>query len=213
MLAIDWTWQRRLAGSHGLQLVATDLIVSQPRVLCTRSRRRSAHENGCQSRLRRRLSVHWPAIGCKAPYMKSDWLGIPVGHGGGEHLGCLLIGLLYAMFSGPYPVRDEIRIGLIVGVLGGFTTFSAFGLETFLIARRDLVGHPERGAELHLGAGRGVVRISRRGILFRPHRRGAPVTAQFGRVPDQMVFVPTTCRCGVGNRGGRGKACRARLCG
>lgn len=50
-------------------------------------------------------------------------------------LGCFAIGLLYATFSGPFPIRDEIRIGLLVGVLGGFTTFSAFGLETILMAR------------------------------------------------------------------------------
>ncbi len=49
-------------------------------------------------------------------------------------VGCFVIGLLYAMFDGPIPVRDEIRIGLMVGVLGGFTTFSAFGLETILMA-------------------------------------------------------------------------------
>jgi len=49
-------------------------------------------------------------------------------------LGCLAIGFLAAMFSGPFLVREEYRIGLTVGVLGGFTTFSAFGLETLLAA-------------------------------------------------------------------------------
>jgi CrcB protein len=49
-------------------------------------------------------------------------------------VGCLCIGLLAAMFNGPVLVREEYRIGLTVGVLGGFTTFSAFGLETFLLA-------------------------------------------------------------------------------
>ena len=49
-------------------------------------------------------------------------------------IGCLGIGFLAAMFSGPLLVREEYRIGLTVGVLGGFTTFSAFGLETFSLA-------------------------------------------------------------------------------
>ena len=46
-------------------------------------------------------------------------------------LGCLVIGMLTALFSGPWPLREEYRIGLTVGLLGGFTTFSTFGLESF----------------------------------------------------------------------------------
>lgn len=49
-------------------------------------------------------------------------------------LGCLLIGLLGALFAGPYLVREEYRIGLMVGILGAFTTFSTFGWETFALA-------------------------------------------------------------------------------
>lgn len=47
--------------------------------------------------------------------------------------GCLLIGFLAAAFAGRLQVRDELRIALIAGVLGGFTTFSAFGFETFAL--------------------------------------------------------------------------------
>lgn len=49
-------------------------------------------------------------------------------------LGCFAIGALNMLFSGPYPIRVEYRVGLLVGVLGGFTTFSAFGWETFAMA-------------------------------------------------------------------------------
>lgn len=49
-------------------------------------------------------------------------------------LGCLVIGFLNYVFSGPIVVRQEYRIALTVGVLGGFTTFSSFGWETFAMA-------------------------------------------------------------------------------
>ena len=49
-------------------------------------------------------------------------------------LGCLAVGALSAWFAGPLQIREEYRIGLTVGVLGGFTTFSTFGLETYNLA-------------------------------------------------------------------------------
>lgn len=45
-------------------------------------------------------------------------------------MGCLLIGYLNGLFVERIVVRDEYRIMLIAGFLGGFTTFSAFGWET-----------------------------------------------------------------------------------
>jgi CrcB protein len=44
-------------------------------------------------------------------------------------LGCLLIGIVAAL-AGPLAWREEHRLAIMTGVLGGFTTFSAFGLET-----------------------------------------------------------------------------------
>lgn len=51
-------------------------------------------------------------------------------------LGCFLAGIFFA-FSQRYPVlQNEARLLLMVGILGGFTTFSSFGLETFQLIRQ-----------------------------------------------------------------------------
>ena len=44
-------------------------------------------------------------------------------------IGCLLIGFLAGWFVTRGDVPAELRLGLISGLLGGFTTFSAFSLE------------------------------------------------------------------------------------
>ncbi len=52
-------------------------------------------------------------------------------------IGCFGIGFLGAALSGPLIVREEYRIAILVGLLGGFTTFSTFGSETLaLVADR-----------------------------------------------------------------------------
>ncbi len=51
-------------------------------------------------------------------------------------VGSFAIGALFALFL-LRPVPDWVRFGLITGVLGGFTTFSAFSIETIELLRAD----------------------------------------------------------------------------
>ncbi|HEX6201633.1 MAG TPA: fluoride efflux transporter CrcB [Thermoanaerobaculia bacterium] len=44
--------------------------------------------------------------------------------------GCFAIGLLNPLFLGPFLIRPELRVAILVGLLGGFTTFSTYGWET-----------------------------------------------------------------------------------
>ena len=64
-------------------------------------------------------SMHW--FGASFPY---GTLIVNV-------VGSLLIGFLSFLFLERITVSEEVRFAILVGVLGGFTTFSTFSLETF----------------------------------------------------------------------------------
>jgi CrcB protein len=51
-------------------------------------------------------------------------------------LGCLLMGVLSALIERLDLFSPHARLLLLTGLLGGFTTFSAFGLETVYLLRR-----------------------------------------------------------------------------
>lgn len=46
-------------------------------------------------------------------------------------VGCLLAGFLFIVFLERFAADSVWRVAVMVGVLGGFTTFSAFSVETF----------------------------------------------------------------------------------
>ena len=44
-------------------------------------------------------------------------------------VGSFLVGVLLIWFQGKLPINDVLRTGIVIGFLGGFTTYSAFSME------------------------------------------------------------------------------------
>ncbi len=65
------------------------------------------------------------------------WLGAayPLGTLAVNVLGCAAAGCVAAWLEARAQADDGMRLFAIVGVLGGFTTFSAFGLDTLALLR------------------------------------------------------------------------------
>ncbi len=87
------------------------------------------------------------AIGSVARYglvvaMRPSSPGFPLGTLACNLLGCLVIGLLAGAMGvvGQGQGEDRARLFLFTGVLGGFTTFSSFGLETIGMLRDGRAG-------------------------------------------------------------------------
>lgn len=63
--------------------------------------------------------------------------GFPYGTLSANILGCLLIGILSGLVDHRLALSTTTRLFLFTGILGGFTTFSAFSLDTFTILQSD----------------------------------------------------------------------------
>lgn len=68
-----------------------------------------------------------------------DWK-FPAGTFTVNVLGCLIAGILAALAERYEFFTPQVRLLLFTGVLGGFTTFSAFGLETVLLMHKGEYG-------------------------------------------------------------------------
>jgi CrcB protein len=83
------------------------------------------------------------AIGAAARYLLAGqvgrWLGIafPWGTLAVNVLGCFAMGLLVEWLALRWSASPAMRAFLAVGILGGFTTFSSFALDTATLAARQ----------------------------------------------------------------------------
>jgi CrcB protein len=86
------------------------------------------------------------ALGSVARYLLSAWTlhhapdwRFPLGTFLVNVTGCALVGVLGGLVVKHDLLSGDARLFLFVGVAGGFTTFSAFGLESFHLLRRGEV--------------------------------------------------------------------------
>lgn len=54
-------------------------------------------------------------------------------------LGCLVIGLLAGLWGASITPADRLKLLVFTGIIGGFTTFSSFGLETVTLLREGRI--------------------------------------------------------------------------
>nr|WP_044201361.1 fluoride efflux transporter CrcB [Oscillochloris trichoides] len=77
------------------------------------------------------------ALGANLRYVISVWasqrLGasFPYGTLMINLLGCFLIGVILSLANNRLQLSEPMRLFLVTGLLGGFTTFSSFGYETY----------------------------------------------------------------------------------
>jgi CrcB protein len=90
-------------------------------------------------RLKLTLIALGGGVGAALRYLVTGWSQrlvpgtFPVGTLAVNVAGCFAIGLLNFVLLGPVLVREEVRLALVTGVLGGFTTFSSYGWETLAL--------------------------------------------------------------------------------
>lgn len=79
------------------------------------------------------------AIGANLRYAVSVWAlhrfgsAFPYGTLIVNILGCIAIGSILGLAAERLPLSEPVRLLLVTGLLGGFTTFSSFGWEVYVL--------------------------------------------------------------------------------
>jgi len=116
------------------------------------------------------------AIGSIARYLISGWvqtasgsISFPFGTLAVNVLGCFVIGSLSYLADARGMLTPELRALFMIGVLGGFTTFSSFGNETLALARDGETTYAFANIAASLILGLGAVYVGRMltGLVWR----------------------------------------------
>jgi fluoride exporter len=73
-------------------------------------------------------------LGTTVQRLVRDW-PFPIGTFVVNMVGCFLIGFMAHLAEEKGLLKDDLKLFVFVGLLGGFTTFSSFGHETVLLIR------------------------------------------------------------------------------
>jgi CrcB protein len=90
--------------------------------------------------VQRHWSGHWSGQGFGAVTTGGALAALPVGTLVVNMLGSLAIGLVAGLVEFRQVPGPDLRLLLVVGLLGGYTTFSAFSLETLVLLRAGQAG-------------------------------------------------------------------------
>ena len=80
-------------------------------------------------------------MGTLSRYWLSGWADqrwgatFPIGTLGVNLIGCLAVGFLFHATEEKYLIDPAVRSAVLVGFLGGFTTFSSFAVQSFNLMR------------------------------------------------------------------------------
>ena len=94
------------------------------------------------------------AAGAMLRFSIGSWVGgwtsglfggaVPLGNVAVNVLGSFLLGVLIEVSALAWSPSEEMRAFLVIGLLGGFTTFSAFSMEVVLLFERGRIDLADR---------------------------------------------------------------------
>jgi CrcB protein len=144
------------------------------------------------------------ALGTVARYLLSA-AAAPISHGvpwgtiAINILGSFVIGFFgtLTLAHGRYPASEPLRLFVMVGVCGGFTTFSSFSLQTLDLLRAGAVGRA--GINIAMSVAVCIAAVAAGHLLGARLNGGAVLVAQVAAEEGGMTLEP---RGGPHARGG-----------